>query len=134
LPDSKSTQPPLSGTTGQESQAAFSKMKATCTASYGNSTPSSVLSSTPAATRTPTSPCTDFTSRRTNRDTSRMVSGPLPRHVRADGGETTLLLETERERAPAQAKKLNLYKLRSKVTVEDRVALSVGRTVSTNAW
>ena len=34
----------------------------------------------------------------------------------------TLLLETERERAPALAKKLDLYKLRSKVTVEDRSA------------
>jgi len=39
-----------------------------------------------------------------------------------DGGADTLLLETERERAPALAKKLNLYKLRSKVTVEDRSA------------
>ena len=39
-----------------------------------------------------------------------------------DGGDGTLLLETERERAPALAKKLNLYKLRSKVTVEDRSA------------
>lgn len=39
-----------------------------------------------------------------------------------DGGNGTLLLETERERAPALAKKLNLYKLRSKVTVEDRSA------------
>jgi folate-binding protein YgfZ len=38
----------------------------------------------------------------------------------ADGGEETLLLETERARAPALAKKLSLYKLRSKVTVEDR--------------
>jgi folate-binding protein YgfZ len=37
-----------------------------------------------------------------------------------DGGADTLLLETERERAPALAKKLALYKLRSKVTVEDR--------------
>ena len=37
------------------------------------------------------------------------------------GGEAdTLLLETERERAPALAKKLTLYRLRSKVTVEDR--------------
>ncbi len=36
------------------------------------------------------------------------------------GGADTLLLETERERAPALAKKLTLYKLRSKVTVEDR--------------
>ncbi|MBS0521977.1 MAG: folate-binding protein YgfZ, partial [Proteobacteria bacterium] len=33
-----------------------------------------------------------------------------------------LLLETERERAPALAKKLSLYRLRSKVTVEDRSA------------
>ena len=40
----------------------------------------------------------------------------------ADGGDDTLLLETERERAPALAKKFSLYKLRSKVTVEDRSA------------
>ena len=40
----------------------------------------------------------------------------------ADGGDETLLLETERERAPALARKLTLYKLRSKVTVEDRSA------------
>jgi folate-binding protein YgfZ len=40
----------------------------------------------------------------------------------ADGGDDVLLLETERERAPALAKKLTLYKLRSKVTVEDRSA------------
>jgi folate-binding protein YgfZ len=40
----------------------------------------------------------------------------------ADGGNDTLLLETERERAPALAKKLGLYKLRSKATVEDRGA------------
>src|SRR5262245_57716122 len=39
-----------------------------------------------------------------------------------DGGNNTLLLETERDRAPALAKKLSLYKLRSKVTVEDRSA------------
>lgn len=39
-----------------------------------------------------------------------------------DGGDGTLLLETERERAPALAKKLTLYKLRSKVAVEDRNA------------
>jgi folate-binding protein YgfZ len=39
-----------------------------------------------------------------------------------DGGDGTLLLETERERVPALAKKLNLYKLRSKVTVKDRSA------------
>jgi folate-binding protein YgfZ len=37
-----------------------------------------------------------------------------------DGGDDTLLLETERERAAALARKLSLYKLRSKVTVEDR--------------
>ena len=40
----------------------------------------------------------------------------------ADGGNGALLLETERERAPALARKLTLYKLRSKVTVEDRGA------------
>ena len=40
----------------------------------------------------------------------------------ADGGNDTLLLETERERAAALAKKLGLYKLRSRVTVEDRSA------------
>jgi folate-binding protein YgfZ len=40
----------------------------------------------------------------------------------ADSGNDTLLLETERERAPALAKKLGLYKLRSKATVEDRSA------------
>ncbi|OFW98248.1 MAG: hypothetical protein A3D94_16835 [Alphaproteobacteria bacterium RIFCSPHIGHO2_12_FULL_66_14] len=39
------------------------------------------------------------------------------------GGEAdTLLLETERERASVLARKLTLYKLRSKVTVEDRSA------------
>jgi folate-binding protein YgfZ len=37
-----------------------------------------------------------------------------------DAGFNTLLLETEREGAPALARKLTLYKLRSKVTVEDR--------------
>ncbi|MBM3648464.1 MAG: folate-binding protein YgfZ [Alphaproteobacteria bacterium] len=37
----------------------------------------------------------------------------------ADGGADTLLLETERERAPALARKLGLYRLRSKVTIED---------------
>ena len=37
-------------------------------------------------------------------------------------GHDTLLLETERERAPALARKLAMYKLRSKVTVEDRSA------------
>ena len=40
----------------------------------------------------------------------------------ADGGADTLLLETERERTPALAKKFSLYKLRSKVIVEDRSA------------
>ena len=39
-----------------------------------------------------------------------------------DAGFGTLLLETERERAPALARKLSMYKLRSKVTVEDRSA------------
>ncbi len=39
-----------------------------------------------------------------------------------DGGDDTLLLETERERAPALARKLKMYTLRSKVTVEDRSA------------
>ena len=34
----------------------------------------------------------------------------------------TFLMETERERAPALAKKLKMYTLRSKVTVEDRSA------------
>ena len=43
----------------------------------------------------------------------------------ADAGDGTLLLETERERAAALAKKLSLYKLRSKVTVEDRGELEV---------
>jgi folate-binding protein YgfZ len=38
------------------------------------------------------------------------------------GGDDTLLLETERERAPALAKKLTMYTLRSKVKVEDRAA------------
>jgi folate-binding protein YgfZ len=40
----------------------------------------------------------------------------------AMGGADMLLLETERERAPALAKKLGFFKLRSKVTVEDRSA------------
>lgn len=40
----------------------------------------------------------------------------------ADAGDETLLLETERERAPALAKKLKMYTLRSKATVEDRSA------------
>jgi folate-binding protein YgfZ len=42
--------------------------------------------------------------------------------VTAARDASTLLLETERERAPALAKKLTLYKLRSKVTVEERSA------------
>src|SRR3954465_4097641 len=37
-----------------------------------------------------------------------------------DGGNDTLLLETEHERAAGLARKLSMYKLRSKVTVEDR--------------
>ena len=37
----------------------------------------------------------------------------------ADAGNDTFFLETERERAPALAKKLKMYTLRSKVTVED---------------
>jgi folate-binding protein YgfZ len=53
-----------------------------------------------------------------------------------DGGGETLLLETERERAPGLAKKLSMYKLRSKVTVEDRgaaleVAVAFGPDVAT---
>lgn len=40
----------------------------------------------------------------------------------ADSGNDTLVLETERDRAAALAKKLSLYKLRSKVAVEDRGA------------
>lgn len=40
----------------------------------------------------------------------------------AVGDHDTLLLETERERAPALAKKLGFFKLRSMVTVEDRSA------------
>ncbi|HQS18949.1 folate-binding protein [Reyranella sp.] len=36
-----------------------------------------------------------------------------------DAGGETFFLETERERAPALAKKLKMYTLRSKVTVED---------------
>ena len=36
-----------------------------------------------------------------------------------DAGNDTFFLETERERAPALAKKLKMYTLRSKVTVED---------------
>jgi folate-binding protein YgfZ len=41
----------------------------------------------------------------------------------ADGGHETLLLETERERAPALAKKLSMYTLRAKAKVEDRAAM-----------
>ncbi len=37
----------------------------------------------------------------------------------ADAGNDSFFLETERERAPALAKKLKMYTLRSKVTVED---------------
>jgi len=37
----------------------------------------------------------------------------------ADAGNDTFFLETDRERAPALAKKLKMYTLRSKVTVED---------------
>jgi len=38
----------------------------------------------------------------------------------ADDGQGTLLLDTERERAAGLARKLSMYRLRSKVTVEDR--------------
>ena len=38
----------------------------------------------------------------------------------SDGGSDTLLIETERDRAAALAKKLTMYTLRSKVKVEDR--------------
>lgn len=38
----------------------------------------------------------------------------------ADDGAGTLLLETERERAAGLVRKLSMYRLRSKVTVEDR--------------
>jgi hypothetical protein len=37
-----------------------------------------------------------------------------------DAGFGTVLLETERDRAPQLARKLTMYKLRSKVTIEDR--------------
>ena len=40
----------------------------------------------------------------------------------SEGGGDALLLETERERAPALAKKLTMYTLRSEVKVEDRAA------------
>ena len=39
-----------------------------------------------------------------------------------EDGSGTFLMETERERAPALARKLKMYTLRSKVTVEDRSA------------
>lgn len=39
-----------------------------------------------------------------------------------EGGNDTLLLETERERAAALTRKLSLYKLRSRIAVEDRSA------------
>src|SRR5204862_4149912 len=39
-----------------------------------------------------------------------------------EDGSSTFLMETERERAPALARKLKMYTLRSKVTVEDRSA------------
>lgn len=42
--------------------------------------------------------------------------------VAAGNGEEALLLETERERAAALARKLSIYKLRSQVKVEDRSA------------
>jgi hypothetical protein len=46
----------------------------------------------------------------------------------------TFLLETERERAPALAKKLKMYTLRSKVTVEDRsAAMEVAAIFGTDA-
>jgi folate-binding protein YgfZ len=53
-----------------------------------------------------------------------------------DGGNDTLLLETERERAAGLAKRLSMYKLRSKVTVEDRgqtleVAVAFGADAAT---
>lgn len=40
----------------------------------------------------------------------------------SDGGDDTLLIETEHERAAALARKLTMYTLRSKVKVEDRSA------------
>src|SRR5690349_3239803 len=46
----------------------------------------------------------------------------------------TFLLETERERAPALARKLKMYTLRSKVTVEDRsAAMEVAAIFGTDA-
>lgn len=54
--------------------------------------------------------------------------------VAAGNGEEALLLETERERAAALARKLSIYKLRSQVKVEDRsaameVAVVYGRSL-----
>lgn len=54
----------------------------------------------------------------------------------ADAGNETFYLETERERAPALARKLKMYTLRSKVTVEDlgttlEVAAAFGDEAST---
>lgn len=54
----------------------------------------------------------------------------------AAGGGDTLLLETERDRAAALVRKLSFYKLRSKVTVEDRaesleVAVAYGADAAT---
>src|SRR4051812_5981836 len=51
-----------------------------------------------------------------------------------EDGSGTFLMETERERAPALAKKLKMYTLRSKVTVEDRsAATEVAVVFGTNA-
>jgi folate-binding protein YgfZ len=51
-----------------------------------------------------------------------------------DDGNGTFLLETERERAPALAKKLKMYTLRSKVAVEDRsAAMDVAALFGTDA-
>jgi folate-binding protein YgfZ len=51
-----------------------------------------------------------------------------------DGGNDVLMLETERDRASALAKKLSLYKLRSKVTIDDRSpAVEVGAVFGTSS-
>jgi folate-binding protein YgfZ len=51
-----------------------------------------------------------------------------------EDGSETFLLETERERAPALAKKLKMYTLRSKATVEDRsTAMEVAVVFGTGA-
>jgi len=51
-----------------------------------------------------------------------------------EDGDGTFLMETERERAPALAKKLKMYTLRSKVTVEDRgAAMDVAVVYGSNA-